>query len=60
MGIYIQIYNLALDEATKKPSATIEYILKKGDQTLRQYREGKNQFAGPSQAAYFAKALSFK
>ncbi len=49
MGIYIQIYNLALDEATKKPSATIEYILKKGDQTLRQYREGKNQFAGPSQ-----------
>ncbi len=32
MGIYLQLYNFALDEETKKPNATIEYeVVKNGD-----------------------------
>lgn len=32
MGIYVQLYNFALDEETKKPNATIEYeVVKNGD-----------------------------
>jgi GWxTD domain-containing protein len=49
MGIYFQIYNLALDEKTSKPSATIEYVLKKGDKELSRFSEQKDKLAGASQ-----------
>jgi len=49
MGIYLQIYNLALDEKTNKPSATIEYVLKKGDKEVSRFSEEQDKLAGASQ-----------
>jgi GWxTD domain-containing protein len=49
MGIYFQIYNLALDEKTNKPSATIEYILKKGEKEVSRFAEEQDKLAGASQ-----------
>jgi len=48
MGIYVQVYNLTLDKNTLKPSATIEYILKKGNQEMRRYKEAADTLAGPT------------
>jgi hypothetical protein len=55
MRIYFQVYNLSLDEETQKPSATIEYILKKGDQEIRRFREGKNTTEGALRQVTLAK-----
>ncbi|MDE2755000.1 MAG: GWxTD domain-containing protein [Acidobacteriota bacterium] len=55
MRIYFQVYNLALDEETQKPSATIEYILKKGDQEIRRFREGKDVAEGALRQVTLAK-----
>jgi GWxTD domain-containing protein len=49
MGIYFQIYNLALDEKTNKPSATIEYVLKKGEKEVSRFAEEQDKLAGASQ-----------
>jgi GWxTD domain-containing protein len=49
MGIYFQIYNLALDEKTNKPSATIEYVLKKGEKEVSRFSEEQDKLAGASQ-----------
>ena len=49
MGIYFQIYNLVLDENTHKPSATIEYVLKKGDREISRFQEEQDKLAGASQ-----------
>ena len=48
MGIYVQVYNLSLDKNTQKPSATIEYILKKGNQEMRRYKEASDTLSGPT------------
>jgi hypothetical protein len=49
MGIYFQVYNLGIDEKTHKPSATIEYVLKKGDQEISRFMEDQDKLAGASQ-----------
>jgi hypothetical protein len=49
MGIYFQIYNLGLDEKTKKPSATIEYVLKKGDKEIARFVEDQDKLSGAAQ-----------
>lgn len=49
MGIYFQIYNLVVDEKTHKPSATIEYVLKKGDKEISRFQEEQDKLAGASQ-----------
>ncbi len=49
MGIYLQIYNLAMDEKTSKPSATIEYVLKKGDKEVSRFLEEQDKLAGAAQ-----------
>jgi GWxTD domain-containing protein len=49
MGIYFQVYNLGIDEKTQKPSATIEYVLKKGDQEISRFMEDQDKLAGASQ-----------
>ena len=55
MRIYFQVYNLSVDEETQKPSATIEYILKKGDQEIRRFRESKNVAEGALRQVTLAK-----
>ena len=43
LGIYLQVYNLATDEKTRKPSATVEYALQKNGQTLFQLTENSDE-----------------
>ena len=57
LGIYLQVYNLATDEETHKPSATVEYALRKNGQTLLQRTENSDQFKGASQQITVEKLL---
>ncbi len=49
MGIYFQIYNLTLDEKTRKPSATVDYVLQKEGQEISRITEASDKLAGASQ-----------
>jgi hypothetical protein len=57
MGIYLQIYNLAIDDKTHKPSATIEYVLKQGDKEVSRFMEEEEKLAGASQQMTLEKLL---
>lgn len=39
MGIYMQTYNLGLQEKTRQPKATIEYIIRNGEEVLFSHEE---------------------
>ncbi len=39
MGIYVQIYNLGVNETSHKPDARIEYAILRGDQAVFNYAE---------------------
>ncbi len=60
MGVYFQIYNLATDEQTKKPSATIEYVLKKGGQEIGRALESKDKLAGAAQQMTLQKLVALE
>jgi GWxTD domain-containing protein len=57
MGIYLQIYNLGIDDKTHKPSATIEYVLKQGDKEVSRFAEDQDKLAGASQQMTLEKLL---
>ena len=57
LGIYLQVYNLATDEKTRKPSATVEYALLKNGQTLFQLTENSDQIKGAFQQITVEKLL---
>ena len=52
LGIYLQVYNMKPDETGNKPSATIEYSLLKGDQSILELQEQASTLpdASPFQA----------
>jgi len=60
MGIYFQVYNLGIDEKTKKPSATIEYSLKQGDKEIARFTEDQDKLAGAAQQMTFEKFVPLK
>jgi hypothetical protein len=60
MGIYFQVYNLAVDEKTNKPSATIEYVLRKGEKEVSRFMEEQNNLAGASQQMTLEKLYPLK
>ena len=60
MGIYFQVYNLGIDEKTKKPSATIEYSLKKGDKEIARFAEDQDKLAGAAQQMTLEKLYPLK
>jgi hypothetical protein len=60
MGIYFQVYNLGLDEKTHKPSATIEYVLRKGEKEVSRFMEEQDKLTGASPANDSGKALPVK
>ena len=39
LGIYLQVYNLKVDEKTHKPSGTVQYLVRKGDQQMLEFKE---------------------
>ena len=57
LGIYLQVYNLATDEETRKPSATVEYALRKNGQTLFQLTENSDQIKSGFQQITVEKLL---
>ena len=57
LGIYLQVYNLATDEKTRKPAATVEYALQKNGQTLFQLTENSDQIKGAFQQITVEKLL---
>lgn len=60
MGIYFQIYNLALDEKTHKPSATIEYVLRKGEKEVSRFMEEQDKLTGAAQQMTLEKLYPLK
>jgi GWxTD domain-containing protein len=43
LGIYMQVYNIAIDQATLKPNVDIEYLItREGSEVLRVKEDGKN------------------
>ena len=57
LGIYLQVYNLATDEKTRKPSANVEYALLKNGETLFQLTENSDQMKGAFQQITVEKLL---
>jgi GWxTD domain-containing protein len=45
MGIYLQVYNLHVDEASKKPSASIEYRIVKDKEEVTRFSETSEQLS---------------
>ena len=57
MGIYVQVYNLAIDEATKKPDATIHYVIAQGDKVVFDFTESTADMENPGQQLTLEKVL---
>lgn len=57
LGIYMQVYNLGINETTQKPDATIRYVLMRGNQAVFSQTDtvAKLEFAG--RQVTLAKAL---
>ena len=60
MGVYFQVYNLATDEQTHKPSATIEYVLKKGGREIGRALESNDKLAGAAQQMTLQKLVALE
>jgi len=58
MGIYLQVYNLGINEQSHKPDATIEYTIHKGDRTVFAYTETTGQLERAGRQITLEKVLS--
>jgi GWxTD domain-containing protein len=57
MGIYMQVYNLGIDEATHQPNAVIDYEIVRGDETIFQYSEKTSDLERAGQQITLEKIL---
>ena len=57
MGIYLQVYNLGINQQTHKPDATIEYAIRKGSETLFSHTETTAQLERAGQQITLEKLL---
>ncbi|MFQ5817345.1 MAG: GWxTD domain-containing protein [Terriglobia bacterium] len=57
MGIYLQVYNLGINEQTHKPDATIEYEVLQGEKTIFQHSENTSDLARAGQQITLEKIL---
>ena len=57
MGIYLQVYNLAIDEGTQKPNATIHYEIARGDKVIVDFTESTADMESPGQQLTLEKVL---
>jgi len=62
LGIYMQVYNVAVDQATLRPSVDIEYIITQRDKEVMRIKEdGKNGLSSiTSQQITLARVISLK
>ncbi len=58
INLWFQVYNLKLDEATKKPSATLEMIITKNNQEVKRFVEQSSQLSNAAAQMTMAKAIS--
>ncbi len=49
MGIYFQVYNLTLDDQSRKPSASVQYVLMKEDREITRLTKSHQDLAGAAQ-----------
>jgi GWxTD domain-containing protein len=46
LGVYMQVYNVQIDQATLRPSVDVEYVIKQGDKEVARYKEdGRNSLS---------------
>lgn len=57
MGIYLQVYNLGINEQTHKPDATIEYEVLQGEKSVFQHTENTSDFERAGQQITLEKLL---
>ena len=57
LGVYLQIYNLGINQESNKPEATIEYIIFRGNQVVFNHKESTLQLEGAGQQITLAKFL---
>ena len=57
MGIYLQIYNLAIDEATQKPNATVHYAIAHQNKVILEFTESTADMENPGQQLTLEKVL---
>jgi GWxTD domain-containing protein len=60
LGIYMQVYNLAIDPATHRPSLNIEYEISKDGKQLHAEPEDPSKWAQPVQQLTLQKQLPLK
>lgn len=62
LGIYMQVYNVAIDQATLRPSVDIEYVITQKDkEVLRVKEDGKNSLSSiNSQQITLARLIPLK
>ena len=60
MGIYLQVYNLGVDEQTHRPNATIAYDILQGDKNVFHYAETTAELDRAGQQITIEKVLSLE
>ncbi len=60
LGIYFQVYNLTLDQETKRPSATIEYRFRRDQEEIARLQEDQQELVGASRQMTLARKVSLK
>jgi GWxTD domain-containing protein len=57
INLYFQIYNLKVDEATKKPSATVEMLIMKNNEEVKKVVEQSSELANAAAQMTIVKAF---
>jgi hypothetical protein len=57
MKLWFQVYNLKLDEASKKPSATVEMVFTKNNQEVKKIVEQSAEFSNAAAQMTIMKSL---
>ena len=62
MGVYMQVYNIAIDQATLRPSVDIEYVITQRDKEIMRLKEdGQNGMSSiNNQQITLARTFSLK
>lgn len=60
LGIYFQVYNLTLDQETKRPSAAIEYRFRREKEEIARLQEDQQELVGASRQMTLARKVSLK
>jgi len=60
LNLWFQVYNLKLDEATKKPSATVEILITRNNQEVKKIVEQSTEFSNAAAQMTVIKTLPTK